>query len=73
MNRLLFQYKSTPWPIAPYATPSIVKFKKNQSWHVERMGECKGAYRVLAGKPERKGKQDLGVGGRIILKWIINK
>jgi hypothetical protein len=31
------------------------------------MGERRGAYRVLVGKPE----EDPGVVGRIILKWII--
>jgi len=35
------------------------------------MGEGRGVYRVLVGKPE--GKEylgDPGVGGRIILRWI---
>jgi len=38
------------------------------------MGEGKGVYRVLVGKPERKtplGKP--GVDGRIILRWIFRK
>ena len=38
------------------------------------MGEGKGVYRVLVGKPERKtplGKP--GVDGRIILRWILRK
>ena len=39
--------------------------------HVERMGERRGVYRVLVGKPE--GKRPLGypgVDGMIILRWI---
>jgi hypothetical protein len=34
------------------------------------MGERRGAYRALVGKPEgRKHLEDPGVDGRIILKW----
>ena len=38
------------------------------------MGDRRGAYRVLVGKP-REGDhlKDLDVDGRIILKWIFNK
>jgi hypothetical protein len=39
--------------------------------HVARMGERRGAYRALVGKPE--GRRPLGrptSDGRIILKWI---
>ena len=42
--------------------------------HVERMGERRGVYRVLVGKPD--GKNHLGepgVDGTIILRWIIRK
>ena len=42
--------------------------------HVARMGERRGAYRVLVGKPE--GKRLLGrhrLDGRIILRWIFRK
>jgi hypothetical protein len=38
------------------------------------MGEDRGVYRVLVGKPEEKrplGRQD--VDGRIILRWIFRK
>jgi hypothetical protein len=35
------------------------------------MGERRGAYRALVGKPEgRNHLEDPGVDGRIILKWI---
>jgi hypothetical protein len=37
------------------------------------MGEGRGAYRVLVGKPERDRWGDPGVDGRIILRWIIRK
>ena len=42
--------------------------------HVARMGEGRGVYRVLVGKPEgRNHWGDLGVDGRIILGWISRK
>ena len=38
------------------------------------MGERRGVYRVLVGKPEGKDHlEDPGVGGRIILRWIFRK
>jgi hypothetical protein len=38
------------------------------------VGEGKGIYRVLLGKPEGKNKWgDPGVDGRIILRWIFRK
>jgi hypothetical protein len=42
--------------------------------HVARIGEKRNVYRILVGKPE--GKRPLGrldVGGRIILKWILER
>jgi len=58
-----------------YASPNIVRVIKSRRmrWagHVARMGEERGAYRVLVGKPE--GKRPLGrpnVDGWIILGWI---
>ena len=39
--------------------------------HVARMGEKRGVYRKLVGKPEGKNHWgDLGVGGWILLGWI---
>jgi len=45
----------------------MFQVEKNEGWagHVANMGERRGAYRVLVGKPE--GRRPLG---RIILKWI---
>jgi hypothetical protein len=38
------------------------------------MGERRGAYRILVGKPEEKFHlEDLRLDGRIILKWIFKK
>jgi hypothetical protein len=42
--------------------------------YVLRMGEERGMYRVLVGKPEgRDHWGDPGVDGRIILGWILKK
>jgi len=42
--------------------------------HVARMGEERGVYRVLVGKPDGKRPlRDLGVDGRIILRWICRR
>jgi hypothetical protein len=45
-----------------YSSPNIVKVIKSRrmrwTWHVARMGEGRGAYRVLVGRPE--GKRPLG-------------
>jgi hypothetical protein len=38
---------------------------------VARMGEGRGAYRILVGRPE--GRRPLGRPRRIILKWIFKK
>ena len=54
-----------------YCSPSIVRVIKSRRmrWagHVARMGERKGVYRVLVGKPE--GKRPLG---RPRLRWEDN-
>jgi hypothetical protein len=38
------------------------------------MGERRNVYRILLGKPEGKNHwEDQGVGGWIILKWILDR
>jgi hypothetical protein len=61
-----------------YPSPNIIWVVKlrRMGWvrHVARMGERRGVYRVLVGKPEEKGHfEDPGMGGRIIIKWIFKK
>ena len=58
-----------------YSSPNIVRVIKprRMRWvgHVTRMGEERGVYRVLVGKPEGKRPLgDLGVDGWTILGWI---
>jgi len=54
-----------------YSSPNIVRVIKSRrmrlAWHVARMGEERGVYRVLVGKPE--GKRPLGRPRR---KWVDN-
>ena len=54
-----------------YCSPNIVRVIKSRRmrWagHAARMGEKRGVYRVLAGKPE--GKRSLG---RPRLRWVDN-
>ena len=58
-----------------YSSHNIVQVIKSRRmrWvgHVARMGEERGAYRVLVGKPEGKNHRgDLDVDGWIIFGWI---
>jgi hypothetical protein len=42
--------------------------------HVACMGGMRNAYRILVGKPKRRGhSEDLDVDGNIILEWIFGK
>jgi hypothetical protein len=61
-----------------YSVPSIVRVIKSRRmrWagHVARMGEGRGVYRVLVGKPEGKRPWgEPGVDGRIMLGWIFQQ
>jgi len=61
-----------------YSSSNIVRVIKSRRMrspgHVVRMGEERGVYRVLVGKPEEGDHWgDLGVDGRIILGWISRK
>jgi hypothetical protein len=58
-----------------YSSPNIIRVMKSRRmrWagHVARMGEKRGAYRILMGRPEgRHHLGDPGGNGRVILKWI---
>jgi hypothetical protein len=54
-----------------YSLPNIVqviKSKMGSAEHSTRMGESRGVYRVVVGKPEGKNHlEDRGLDGRIIL------
>jgi len=56
-----------------YCSPNIVRVieSRRMRWagHVARMGERRGVYRGMVGKPEG----DPGVDGKIILRWNFRK
>jgi hypothetical protein len=60
-----------------YSLPNIIRVSKprRMRWagHVARMGEKRGAYRILVGRPEGRPEGDPGVDGRITLKWIFKR
>jgi hypothetical protein len=61
-----------------YSSPNIVRVIKSRRmrWagYVARMGEGRGAYRVwLVGPKVRDHWEDLGVGGRITLRWTLER
>jgi hypothetical protein len=43
-----------------------------QAGHVACMGEKRGVYRVLVGRPEDHW-EDLGIGERITLRWTLGR
>jgi hypothetical protein len=59
-----------------YSSPGIVRVIKarRMRWagHLACMGEVRGAYNILVGWPEERRPlgRDLGVDGRITLRWI---
>ena len=61
---------STPHPFF-----RVIKSKRMRwAWHVARMGERRGEYRVSVGNlRERDHLEDPGVNGRIILRWIFRR
>jgi hypothetical protein len=61
-----------------YSSPNIVRVIKSRRmmWagHMARMGEGRGVYRALVGRPEDKrpvGRSRLG--GRITLRWTLGR
>jgi hypothetical protein len=55
-------------------SPNIRMVKSVIRWarHVARIGSWRGAYRGLVGKSEgNRALEVLGLGGRILLKWIL--
>jgi hypothetical protein len=61
-----------------YSSPNIIRMIKSRRmrWagHVARMGEGRGAYRVLDWRPSgRDHSEDPSLDGRIILKYIFKK
>jgi hypothetical protein len=50
----------------------MIKLRVRWAGHVAQMGEKRNAYRILVRKPEGKRPQEnQGIGGWIILKWIL--
>jgi hypothetical protein len=61
-----------------YSSPNIIRMIKsrNMRWagHVTHIGEMRNKYTILAGRLKGKGlSEDLGIDGRIMLKWILWK
>jgi hypothetical protein len=62
------------WDSSPTVVGLIKSIRMRWAWHLARMGDGRGVYRVSVGMPE--GKRPLarsGVCGRIILRWNLGK
>jgi hypothetical protein len=54
-----------------FAVFEITSRRMRWTEHVARMGETRGAYWILVGRPEgRRPLERPGIDGRIIIKWI---
>jgi hypothetical protein len=63
---------------ALYSSPNIIHaiISRRLRWagHIARVGESRGAYRVLVGNLREKDHlKDPGVDGRLMLNWIFEK
>jgi hypothetical protein len=60
-----------------YASPNIIRVIKSRRirWtgHVARLGETVNSYSILVGKLGRYHSDDVSVGNKIILEWILVK
>jgi len=61
-----------------YASPYIARLSKSRRlrWvgHVACMGDMRNLFKMLVGSPKGKDhSQDEGLGGRIILEWMLMK
>jgi hypothetical protein len=52
----------------------VIKSRMRWAGHMARIGDRRGAYRGLLGRPDGKSPlQNIGVDGSIILNWIFKK
>jgi len=52
----------------------VIKSRKRWAGHMARIGDRRGAYRGLMGRPDGTSPlQNIGVDGSIILNWIFKK
>ena len=66
---------SDPIVLVPNSVWVITSRRMRWAGHVARLGEERGLYRVLVGKPEGEKDHwgDLGVDGWIILGWMYRR